>query len=115
MREFVGVVSIALFAGLAIAQMPGNPENWCREGYFTRDSQTFRIAVANGGRTAKAYFYNDDRDNCPNGAMCQRKAFVVGGDELIVNRSFGDYSCVCLLYTSPSPRDISGSRMPSSA
>ena len=23
--------------------------------------------------------------------------------------------CVCLLYTSPSPRDISGSRMPSSA
>ena len=24
-------------------------------------------------------------------------------------------SCICLLYTSPSPRDISGSRMPSSA
>ena len=24
-------------------------------------------------------------------------------------------TCVCLLYTSPSPRDISGSRMPSSA
>ena len=23
--------------------------------------------------------------------------------------------CICLLYTSPSPRDISGSRMPSSA
>ena len=25
------------------------------------------------------------------------------------------YICSCLLYTSPSPRDISGSRMPSSA
>ena len=24
-------------------------------------------------------------------------------------------ACICLLYTSPSPRDISGSRMPSSA
>ena len=93
MREFVGVVSIALFAGLAVAQMPGNPENWCREGFFTRDSQTFRIAVANGGRTAKAYFHNDDKDDCPQAGICQRKAFVVGGDELIVNRSFGDYSC----------------------
>ena len=28
---------------------------------------------------------------------------------------FDGYSCACLLYTSPSPRDISGSRMPSSA
>ena len=27
----------------------------------------------------------------------------------------GDHSYICLLYTSPSPRDISGSRMPSSA
>ena len=27
----------------------------------------------------------------------------------------GDLSIICLLYTSPSPRDISGSRMPSSA
>ena len=26
-----------------------------------------------------------------------------------------DYSCSCLLYTSPSPRDQRGSRMPSSA
>ena len=28
---------------------------------------------------------------------------------------FGESHNVCLLYTSPSPRDISGSRMPSSA
>ena len=28
---------------------------------------------------------------------------------------FGDTHIYCLLYTSPSPRDISGSRMPSSA
>ena len=27
----------------------------------------------------------------------------------------GNLSSICLLYTSPSPRDISGSRMPSSA
>ena len=28
---------------------------------------------------------------------------------------FNQFDKVCLLYTSPSPRDISGSRMPSSA
>ena len=27
----------------------------------------------------------------------------------------GDMSCACLLYTSPSPRDVEESRMPSSA
>ena len=31
------------------------------------------------------------------------------------NQREGPYSSLCLLYTSPSPRDISGSRMPSSA
>ena len=32
-----------------------------------------------------------------------------------VKRAFLEDVCNCLLYTSPSPRDISGSRMPSSA
>ena len=39
--------------------------------------------------------------------------------EAVLNESFGEIiralSNNCLLYTSPSPRDISGSRMPSSA
>ena len=34
-------------------------------------------------------------------------------DEII--SQFGDYNYGCLLYTSPSPRDLSTSRMPSSA
>ena len=33
----------------------------------------------------------------------------------ILNRHEVKIICFCLLYTSPSPRDISGSRMPSSA
>ena len=41
-------------------------------------------------------------------------------DGLFCERIFGptkdwECHCGCLLYTSPSPRDISGSRMPSSA
>ena len=31
------------------------------------------------------------------------------------NSKFGDEKNICLLYTSPSPRDLSTSRMPSSA
>ena len=34
---------------------------------------------------------------------------------LVVKVDFGKEIGICLLYTSPSPRDISGSRMPSSA
>ena len=44
------------------------------------------------------------------------------GMQILVTRPFGDLapinvflSCVCLLYTSPRPRDQRGSRMPSSA
>ena len=39
--------------------------------------------------------------------------FAAGADEDLV--CAGYLHDVCLLYTSPSPRDISGSRMPSSA
>ena len=34
---------------------------------------------------------------------------------LLTSYRFGDLTQVCLLYTSPSPRDLSTSRMPSSA
>ena len=45
----------------------------------------------------------------------QIKAFLVGGyvRDLILDRKSKDIDC--LLYTSPSPRDLSSSRMPSSA
>ena len=36
-------------------------------------------------------------------------------EQLYVIQFFQDKLTICLLYTSPSPRDISGSRMPSSA
>ena len=56
-------------------------------------------------------------------AAARRTAFDVitldlslpGLDGLEVLRRLRDGGSTCLLYTSPSPRDISGSRMPSSA
>ena len=40
--------------------------------------------------------------------------FIHGNRDFLLDSSFAE-STGCLLYTSPSPRDISGSRMPSSA
>lgn len=87
------IVLVLVLAASASAQLEGNPANWCREGFYTRDSDTFRIAAVKGGRNARVYFYNDDKENCPGSDGCRRNSFVVGGDEVIVNRSFGDYSC----------------------
>ena len=43
-------------------------------------------------------------------------SLLVSNAEVLANSSDGKhYTYTCLLYTSPSPRDISGSRMPSSA
>ena len=39
--------------------------------------------------------------------------YGIGGNA--INRGFGNKTCTCLLYTSPSPRDRTRSRMPSSA
>ena len=46
--------------------------------------------------------------------------FLVGGDDLLKRieealQGHGQGKTLCLLYTSPSPRDQRGSRMPSSA
>ena len=40
---------------------------------------------------------------------------VILGVFLVAEVYFGDLHYICLLYTSPSPRDQRGSRMPSSA
>jgi len=87
------IVCVLFLAASTSAQLNGNPANWCREGFFTRDSKEFSIGVVKGAKTARSYFYGDDRDDCPRAANCRQKAFVVGGDEVIVNRSFDGFSC----------------------
>ena len=46
-------------------------------------------------------------------AVVEEKSFSQAAERL--NATQSGMSMFCLLYTSPSPRDISGSRMPSSA
>ena len=57
--------------------------------------------------------YVDTRDSTKQGGL----GFVSNDDEgeFKVNISNDEVNKLCLLYTSPSPRDLSTSRMPSSA
>ena len=47
--------------------------------------------------------------------ISQNTAAVRGATQQDISYQISEMYKICLLYTSPSPRDISGSRMPSSA
>ena len=48
----------------------------------------------------------------PTVDLCRQDDFIIHRFELLADPK---YMAICLLYTSPSPRDQRGSRMPSSA
>jgi hypothetical protein len=64
----------------------------CRNGFFPSEQASLRLAtVSDKGK--KLYFY-DDGVNCPdNEKLCKTKMYAVAGDELIVNKVFGDWAC----------------------
>ena len=61
--------------------------------------------------SARKFIQELDENQCK--LLIQRKPFKVDGEyQNLLKHALND---VCLLYTSPSPRDLSTSRMPSSA
>lgn len=92
--RFAGILSILiLFASSATGQIEGNPENWCRGGFFTHDSQQFRIGTVKGSKSVKSFFYADDPDGCPGRENCRQKAYIVGGDQVLVARTYSGFAC----------------------
>ncbi|QQS42336.1 MAG: DUF3298 and DUF4163 domain-containing protein [Acidobacteriota bacterium] len=75
-----------------VSYVEGNPPNWCRNGHFPSRADEFSIFKVNGDNKTRAYFYGDDGD-CPNGANCRKKAYVIGGDEIITAGTYGDFVC----------------------
>ena len=75
------------------------------------------IRLARGGSKKRPFYYVSvaDRRESRNGRFIERVGFynplAKGADE----ESRLDLDRICLLYTSPSPRDRTRSRMPSSA
>lgn len=84
------------FSSATLGQLSGNPENWCREGFFTRDSDEFKIATVDGAKGSRKYFYSDDSENqkCPDSAGCRLKSYLIPGDKVVANRVRGNSMCV---------------------
>ena len=87
MKTFLLVLTLTV---PVLAQTEGNPENFCRDGFFTRDSRDFKIGKV---KSARAYFHSDEKEGCPEGAACRRKAYLVPGNEVIVNRVRNGFAC----------------------
>lgn len=74
-------------------QLEGNPENWCRNGAFPRESKDYLLGTIKGKKGERIYFYGDDGEDCPQGKNCRRRSYVVPGNEVIVSRKFGGFAC----------------------
>ena len=77
-------------------------------GYDKTGVASYYGAKHHGKRTASGERFNQ------HGLTAAHRQLPFGTRVKITNLN-NDRSCVCLLYTSPSPRDLSTSRMPSSA
>ncbi len=83
---------VFLLSAQLIGQMPGNPDNWCRQGFFTRETKEFGVGWVKGAKGKRAYFYTDSSDKCP-AASCRTNAYVVPGNTVITNRKRGNFVC----------------------
>lgn len=98
MKHFIKGFILLTFSAFILAvqvsaQLEGNPDNFCRNGAFPRESRDFKLARIAGKKGERVYFYGDEREDCPGGKNCRQKSYVIAGDEVIVSRSFGDYAC----------------------
>jgi len=75
------------------AQLQGNPANFCRNGFFPRESDNYSIAKIKGNKGERIYFYGDEREDCPQAKNCRLKSYLIPNDEVIVSRKFGNYAC----------------------
>lgn len=95
---FLISLCILLLGTGVFAQLPGNPDNWCREGFFTRETNEFGVGFVKGKTGSRAYFYKDDPEKCPDGAGCRTSSYLLPGDTVITNRERN--GMVCAWFTS---------------
>jgi hypothetical protein len=96
MRIFLRLILFGLgFVFLAnSANAVTTDEDMCRNGMFPSLLKNSRLAVFVSEAKSRLYFF-DDMEGCPSrGAACQSKNYVLTGDELIVGKQHGDWSCV---------------------
>jgi hypothetical protein len=84
---------LLLAAAPASAQLKDNPDRYCRDGYFTRESKEYRLATIKGAAGERAYFHDDDPEKCPADPSCRLKTYVIANDQVIVSRTLGKFAC----------------------
>jgi hypothetical protein len=92
MMKFLVIIIFAIFPLVTFGQLEGNPENWCRNGFFPRESKDYSLGTVKAKKGERVYFYGDE-ENCPNGKNCRKKAYLIGGNEVIISRKFGNWAC----------------------
>ena len=90
--KWIVLFAILLAASPTLAQS-AEVDNWCRAGFFTRESNDFRIGIVTGKRRNPVYFYSDLEEDCPGDESCKTKAYVVPGDRVVVSRAYKDFGC----------------------
>ena len=100
MKKFTRNFAFLILAGGFIftlqvfGQLDGNPENFCRNGFFPRESKDYSLAVVKGKKGEKIYFYGDERADCPNNKNCRLKSYLIPKNEVLVSRKLGKFACV---------------------
>ena len=77
------LTALALFAASTTAQ--AQDSNWCRNGLFPSEPPFELAEVTAPGRT----FFYDDAGACPDGEGCRTRSYLIEGDKLLINRTFG--------------------------
>ena len=88
-----GLVWSLLLTSPGFAQLKGNPDNSCRNGYFPRESKDYRLAKIKGAVGDRNYFHGDSNERCPDDLTCRLNSYVVPNDEVIVSRTYGKFAC----------------------
>ncbi len=95
MRKILLALLVLLCVSATATAQEANdyPANWCRNGLFPSDRAGFRLAKVGGNWTARVHFFSDD-DDCPlYETKCERKTYLVTGDQVLVSRTYGQWVC----------------------
>ncbi len=78
---------------LALVSSVHAEETQCQSYAFLEDHSKLALVSVKADAEQKLYFYKDDK-SCPEkGDACKTKAYVLTGDELIINQRRGDWVC----------------------
>lgn len=88
------ITPLLLTSALAFICLPSHAEYIepfsCRNGYFPSEGKFTQLYTVVGKH--QTHFFKDT-EGCPESEGCMQKAYVIEGDEVLVNKIEGDWAC----------------------